>query len=247
MSISGTYNFNPDVGEILEEAYERAGVDMRTSNHVTTALRSLNLLALEWQNKGINLWTVDEQTISSATITDGTAEYDLDINTIGIIHAVIRTGTSTNQSDLTIERMSATEYANITDKNTEGRPLQYWFRRVGVKSGTSGGTDVAPKIRFYPIPDKTNEYTFVYWRMRRIADMNGRIDNTVDVPDRFIPALISGLALKLYQKQPHETRDRAILQDLKETYAGDWMEAAEEDREKVDFRVVPDMRGYRIY
>jgi len=247
MAISGTYAFNPDVGEILEEAYERAGVDMRTGNHVKTALRSLNLIALEWANKGINLWTIDEQTISAATITDGTAEYDLDINTIGIIDAVIRTGHGTSsQTDLSLTRMSASEYANIVDKKTEGRPLQYWFRRTGVKGGTSGGSDEAPSVVLWPVPDQTSVYTFVYWRMRRIADMNGRIDNTVDVPDRFIPALISALALKLYEKQPLDLRRADEIQRLERRAMETWNEAAEEDREKVDFMVTPDLSGYRI-
>lgn len=245
MSISGTYTFNPDVGEILEEAYERAGVDMRTGNHVRTAIRSLNLIALEWANKGINLWTIDEQTISAATITDGTAEYDIDINTIGIIDAVIRTGHGTsNQTDIPMSRISASEYAGIVDKKSEGMPLQYWFRRKGVKGGTSGGSDVSPSVVFWPVPDQTSIYTFVYWRMRRIADMNGRIDNTVDVPDRFIPALISDLARHLYQKQPIDLRKPDVMASLETKFQMDWNDAAEEDREKVDFMIKPDMSGY---
>jgi len=246
MATTGTTNFNPDVAEIMEEAFERAGTDMRNSNHVKSARRSLNLIALEWQNAGLNLWTVDEQSIPSSSIVAGTAEYDLGMDTIGIIEAAIRTddGVSGSQSDLTVSKLSTTEYAQITDKLTQGRPVQYWFRRTGVDGGSSTGADVTPKVRFYPIPDETDKYTFVYWRMRRIQDMDGSITNTVDVPSRFIPALISCLALHLYEKLPPDQTNGLKARRLLDKKLEDWALATEEDREKVDFFIKPDLSAY---
>lgn len=128
---------------------------------------------------------------------------------------------------------------------TEGKPLQYWFNRIGVKGGSAGGSDVNPTVTFWPVPDLDNTYTFVYWRMRRIADVGGRISNTVDVPDRFIPALISALAWHMYEKMPPGEIRPDKMDRLERKKESDWKEAAEEDRDKVDFYIHPDMSGYR--
>tara|TARA_R110002020_G_scaffold37165_9_gene112288 strand:+ start:770 stop:1504 length:735 start_codon:yes stop_codon:yes gene_type:complete len=244
MAITGTYNFNPNVGEIMEEAFERAGANLESGNHVQSARRSLNLIALEWQNKGVNLWTVDEAVIAASSIGPGNASYNLDINTIGILDAVIRTdhGDSSLQRDLTISRMSSSTYSQITDKLSTGRPLQYWFRRIGVKGGSSGGSDIPPTVTFWPVPDELNKYTFVYWRMRRIADMDGNISNTVDVPDRFIPALISNLAYAMACKIP-ASMGRVPMLEAKMNK--DWIEATEEDRDKEDMFITPNLSAYR--
>lgn len=244
MATTGTYTFNPDLGEIMEEAFERAGAELKTANDIKTARRSLNYIALEWQNKGINLWTLDEQSISSSTIVASTATYDIDINTIGILDAVIRTddGDADLQSDLPIEMITNSEYSQIPNKLTTGRPLQYMFKRIGVKSGTSGGADVDPTVTFWPVPDESSKYTFVYWRMRRIQDAGTNVSNTMDVPDRFIPALTSALAWHIATKKPSSAGRIPMLKDKKEE---DWIEAVGEDRERVNFYIRPDMSAYR--
>jgi hypothetical protein len=243
MAIAGTYAFNPDLGEIMEEAFERAGAEFSNANHIRSARRSLNLITLEWQNKGINLWTIEEQSIPAASIIAGTATYDLDINTIGILDAVIRrdAGVASLQSDITVTEMTSTTYSQLTDKLTEGRPLQYWFHRIGIKGGTTGGADVNPTVTFWPVPELTNEYTFVYWRMRRISDVGTSIGNTVDVPDRFIPALISDLALHMAEKIPSA---QGRIPFLRDRFSRDWEDAANEDRNKADLLIHPDMSAY---
>ncbi len=241
MAITDTYTFNPDLGEIMEEAFERVGVEFNDANDIRTARRSLNYIALEWQNKGINLWTIEEATALS--MVADTANYTVDINTISILDAIIRTddGDANLQRDLTCTRMSWTTYSQITNKLSTGRPLQYWFQRTGIKGGTSGGSDQAAQITLWPVPDVSSTYSFVYWRMKRIADMGNDIGNTVQVPDRFIPALTSALAVAIRRKKPTAPSD---MQELMMKEALDWKEASEEDRVKEDFFLIPDLSAY---
>ena len=243
MAIADTYTFNPDLGEIMEEAFERAGVTLDNANDIRTARRSLNYISLQWQNKGINLWTVDEQSISSSTIVEGTAEYDIDINTISILDAVIRTdhGDVSLQSDLSVSRISESTYSQIVNKLTQGRPLQYWFQRKGIKGGTAAGTDQVPTITLWPVPDVSSKYTFVYWRMKRISDMGNDIGNTVQVPDRFIPALTSALALAIAKKKPSAS---GRVPQLELDAQKDWTDATDEDRDKSDLFILPNMSAY---
>jgi len=247
MAIAATYTFNPDLSEMMEEAFERAGIEFNNAAHIKSARRSLNLIALKWQNKGLNLWTIEEKSITAATIVAGTATYDIDIDTIGILDAIIRTnaGDTSLQSDLTLTRMSSSLYATIANKLTSGRPVQYWFHRKGIKGGTSGGADVNPTITFWPIPETSSKYTFVYWRMRRISDTGGPLTNTMDVPDRFIPALISALAYALACKLPGQEFKMPLLDKLEREADKDWQDAADEDRVKVDFKAFPDLTAYR--
>jgi len=241
MAITDTYIFNPDLGEIMEEAFERAGVEFNDANDIKTARRSLNYIALEWQNKGINLWTVEEAT--ALTMVAGTSTYTVDIDTISILDAVIRTddGDADLQRDLTCTRMGETTYSQITNKLTTGRPLQYWFQRTGIKGGTSAGTDQAAQVTLWPVPNLSSTYKFVYWRMKRIADMGNDIGNTVQVPDRFIPALTSALALAVRRKKPMSPVQTI---ELEAKAAEDWNDAASEDRVKEDFYVLPDLSAY---
>ena len=203
MAISTTTSFNPDLLDLAEEAAEISGFELRSGNDIRTARRSLNYLLLEWANKGINLWTLDEQTISSATVAAGTATYDIDIDTISILDAVVRTnsGSATSQSDTTLERISSTTYSQIPNKLTQGRPSQFWFNRVGIKDVTSG-TNRPGTITLFPVPDQSNVYEIVYWRMRRMADAGVAGNTTAEVPERFLPALAVGLAMKLAMKKP---------------------------------------------
>jgi hypothetical protein len=223
MATSGTATFNLDINEIIEEAYERAGLGRAFSgNDYRTARRSLNLLGQDFANRGINLWTIEDTTLS---LTSGTASYTLPADTVSILDHSIRTGTGTSQSDLTITRMSLGEYAGISSKNTQGRPVKIYIERLRD----------APQITVWPVPDN-NTYTLVYYRIRRIEDSAAGANNQYDAPTRFLPAIISGLAYQLALKNPSVT-DRITL--LKQVYEEDFNLAATEDRDRSDFRIVP--------
>lgn len=245
MAISDTYTFNPDVGDLAEEAFERAGLEFRTGNDMRTVRRSLNYLTLEWQNKGINLWTIDEVTIPSSTIVKGTHTYDIDINTISILDAVIRTdGGTSDQTDISIDRISGSTYSRIPKKKDEGRPVQFWFQRVGIRQAGAAGADQVPKVTLWPTPDESNKYEFVYWRMKRIADSDGTANVTMQIPAPFLPALVAGLAYQVALKRP-EALQRVPM--LKQMYEEVLEQAFEEGRTKEDMYLAPDLSAYINY
>lgn len=252
MALSGTYSFNPDIGELAEEAFERAGLEFQTANDMRTVRRSLNYLTLEWQNKGINLWTIDQVTIPSSTIVQGTDTYDIDIDTLAILDAVVRTDSGTsNQSDITIERISSSTYSRIPNKTTQGRPTQFWFQRVGIRDvdGTVTGDTVTPinrlsKITLWPVPDESNKYELIYWRTKRIADSNGTADTTMEVPALFLPALVAGLAYQIALKKPQAIQRVPLL---KQIYEEVLEQAFEEGRTKEDMYIMPDLSAYTNY
>lgn len=231
MTTSGTATFNLDLNEIFEEAFERCGTELRTGYQFRTARRSLNLLTIEWANRGVNLWTIEEGNIPMVT---GQAIYDLPVDTIDLIEHVIRTGSGQNQQDISITRISVSTYATIPDKNATGQPIQVWVDR---QSGATTPTGVNyPKIHVWPTPNNPgNQYTFVYWRLKRINDAGGGV-NTMDIPFRFYNCLIAGLSYYLSAKIPGaEGRVAALKQDYEEQ----WRLASEEDREKAAIRFVP--------
>jgi hypothetical protein len=231
MTTTNTTSFNPDVNEIIEEAFERCGVEARTGYHFRTARRSLNLLTIEWANRGVNLWTIEEGTVA---LTAGTIQYDLPDDTIDLVEQVIRTGTGSSQSDLSVTRISVSTYATIPNKNATGRPIQIYIDR---RSGSSTSTEsFPPRINLYPAPDTANTYTLVYYRLKRINDVGDGV-NTTAIPFRFYNCLIAGLAYYLSMKVPGaETRSATLKQD----YAEQWTLASEEDREKASIRIVPE-------
>ena len=252
MAISGTYTFNPDITEIVEEAYERAGLELRSGYDLKTARRSMNLLCLEWQNRGLNLWTIDEgkvgETSAGAALTTnylkkGTASYNLDVATTGLLDIVLRTDDTdtTLQSDYHMSRISQPTYATIPNKLSEGRPLQYYLQRKEILGAGDAGADQKSVVTLWPVPDLDSKYKLVYWRVKRIADAGDDSSNTVQVPDRFMPALISGLAYHIAMKRP-EVSDRAMM--LKQVYEEQFQLAAEEDRVKTSARFVPYIPGY---
>jgi hypothetical protein len=231
VTTSGTATFNLDLNEIFEEAFERCGTELRTGYQFRTARRSLNLLTIEWANRGVNLWTIEEGSIPMVT---GQAIYDLPVDTIDLIEHVIRKGTGQNQQDISITRISVSTYATIPDKNATGQPIQVWVDR---QSGATTPTGVNyPKIHVWPTPNNPgNQYTFVYWRLKRISDAGGGV-NTMDIPFRFYNCLIAGLSYYLSAKIPGaEGRVAALKQDYEEQ----WRLASEEDREKAAIRFVP--------
>lgn len=241
MALAATFDFNPDIAEMAEEAFELCGLEIRSGNDLRTVRRSLNYLSLEWQNKGLNLWTIEEKEITAATIVAGTHTYDIDVDTISILDAVLRTNDADTslQSDIVITRISQTTYAQLPNKLTSGRPYQYWFNRIGVKDDTSS-TDRPPTITFWPVPDESSKYTFVYWRMRRMSDVGISAANTMDLPDRFLPAMRMGLAYYIAMKKAP-----GRMSMLKEQYMELFEDAIGEDREKADFTIKPDLTAYR--
>ena len=143
MAVTGTTDFNLDFTELAEEAWERAGREMRSGYDLRTARRSMNLMTIEWQNRGINMWTIDEGYIN---LVQGQSEYDLPADTIDLLEQVIRTGQGnvSTQADLTITRISVSTYATIPNKLTQARPIQVWVRRLRDN----------PKVVVWPVPDQ---------------------------------------------------------------------------------------------
>ncbi len=243
MATSGTYGFNPDISELVEEAYERAGLEMRTGYDLRTARRSLNFLMLEWQNRGINLWTVDLFD-TPIDLVKGVATYDIDIDTIALLDLMLRTndGNVNTQTDFHMSRISQPSYSNIPSKLNEGQPLQYVYNRIGVQDYTPvTNADLKSTITVWPTPDTSAKYKIYYYRIRRIADVGSDASNTMDVPDRFLPCLVAGLAYQLATKKP-EAFSRIPM--LKSMYEELFKEAADEDRVKVSARFVPDTLNY---
>lgn len=224
MTTSGTTAFNLDFSEIAEEAWERAGREMRSGYDLRTARRSMNLLTIEWQNRGLNMWTFEQGT---QVLTPGTATYPLPADTIDLLDHVIRTGSGTTQADLAVSRISVSTYATIPNKNNTGRPIQLYVQRLRD----------APQVTVWPVPDSTQPYTLVYWRMRRIQDAGNGVE-TPDVQFRFLPCLVAGLAYYIAMKEP-ALADRIPM--LKAAYDEQFDLAAGEDREKASIRFVPRM------
>ena len=233
MTTSGTSTFNLDLSELVEEAFERCGREMRTGYDLRTARRSLNLLTIEWANRGINLWTIEQGSIPMVT---GQSTYNLPVDTIDLLDTVIRTGTGQNQTDINISRISESTYSTIPNKNAQGRPIQVWINRQSGADYPTTGTN-NPKIVVWPTPNAPgDQYTFVYWRLRRIQD-SGTGVSTQDIPFRFLTCMVAGLAFYLASKLPEMMPDRIMF--LKSEYEQQFQLAADEDREKASIRFVP--------
>ena len=300
MTTTGTTLFNMDFTDIAEEAWERAGREMRSGYDLRTARRSMNLMTIEWQSKGINMWTMEQGIIN---LTPGLSTYALPTDTIDLLEHVIRTGSNTasTQADLTITRISVSTYATIPNKLSQARPIQVWIQRLsgetnptsstlvgaitstdttitlssvvdlagsgfirigsediyytyvtgnvlgGVFRGQNNTTAAAhsngdaiygpqlPAVTVWPTPDNSQQYQFVYYRMRRIQDAGAGIQ-TSDMNFRFLPCVVAGLAYYIAMKVP-ELQGR--LDMLKRVYDEQYALAAQEDREKATLRLVP--------
>lgn len=246
MTTSGTAGFNLDLSDLVEEAFERCGKELRTGYDLRTARRSLNLLTIEWANRGINLWTIEQGQIP---LVQGQVTYDLPSDTVDLLEHVIRTnsGQISNQTDINISRISVSTYATIPNKLTQGRPIQVWVNR---QSGQQVGSNVAipkyPQINVWPSPDQgavgNPFYIFYYWRLKRIYDA-GDGTNVVDIPFRFQNCLVAGLAYMIAVKKPEVDPTRIVA--LKAMYDEAWDFASAEDREKAPDRFVPRTTFYR--
>jgi hypothetical protein len=211
MATSGTTVFNPDLLEIIEEAYEQAGMELRGGYQLATARRSLDLLLLEWANRGIHMWAMDNGTVA---LVDGTTNYNLPTDTVDLLQVYVTAGST----DYQLRRIDVSTYSNLSTKTTEARPTMYFINRVET-----------PVIYLYPTPDQS--YTLNYWRMRRLED-TGDFTNTADVNYKFLPALISGLAFHLACKNRNNEVTRASIGEIKAEYDRQFIMATEEDRDR---------------
>jgi len=213
----------PDLPEIFEEAFERAGLSLQTGYDLKTARRSFNLLTLEWQNRGLNLWTINAGT---QALTAGTATYTLPTGTIDIIEQQIRTGTGTNQVDTDVQRISVSTYAKTSAKNTQGKPSQVFVQRLATST----------TVTLWPVPDSAATYTLAYYYLLGIDGLASGVTGTAGVPPRFIPCLVTGLAYYIAMKKP-EVANRVA--PLKQEYEFQFELAANEDTESSALKFVP--------
>jgi hypothetical protein len=221
MATSGSTDFELDVADYIEEAFERCGLEVRTGYDLKTAKRSLNLMLADWANRGLNQWTIAQR---SLTLTANDGEYNLGTDVIDVLGVVIRV----SNTDYSLERLSRDEYLTIPTKTTSGRPNQFFLDR-----------QLTPNLKVWPVPDSSTTYTVYYDALTRMDDADTFV-NTMDMPFRFYPCLAAGLAYYLsLKKSPQRT------QMLKAIYEEEFQRAAEEDRDRASFNVVPKFSYYR--
>ena len=225
MATSGTTAFNLDLSDILEEAYELCGLKMSSGYDYKTARRGLDLLFLEWQNKGLNLFSVETGT---QTLTQGTISYDLSSNVLEVIEAFIRTdsGDTTKQSDQTLRRISVSEYSHIANKLSQGKPSLFHLDK-----GHANST-----IKLWSSPDGEATYTLVYYYIKKIEDTGTLASNTAAIPTRYLPCLTYGLAYNIACKNNEALAKVPMIQ---QRYNELWNEVADADRERAAVRFVP--------
>jgi len=221
MTTSGSRDFNLDVGEIIEEAYERCGLEVRTGYDAKTARRSLNLMFAEWANRGLNLWTVNQGTI---TLTQGQAQETLTSDVVDVLEMVLRR----DNTDYEIERISRGEYLTLPNKTTQGRPSQFYFDR-----------QIDPVINLWSVPENSTDQ-IIYYYVRRIEDADALV-NTTDMPFRFYPCMVAGLAYYMSMKRAPE---RSQL--LKVVYEEEFQRAADEDEGRTPLKLQPSIQYLRV-
>jgi hypothetical protein len=217
MATSGTKTFSIDTGELIEEAYELAGLELRTSYDAQTARRSLNIMFADWANRGINLWTVAQVTLD---LVESTASYTLNAYDIDVLDAVIRR----DSTDISIDRISRSEYLGIPTKTTEGRPSQFYVERLDT-----------PKLHLWPTPENSTD-KFISYRIQRIDDVTASAEDQ-EVPSRFIPPMVNGLAYQVAMK-----KNPQMAGVLKVEYEESFARAADEDRDRASIHITPRIR-----
>lgn len=227
MATSGTTLFNPDILECVEEAYERAGLELRSGYDLKTARRSLNFILSEWANRGLNLWTVQSGTLvlvpgqKTYTSADG-----LPADAVDYIEHVCRTTSGGIPTDISLNRISVSTYANIPTKDQTGRPYQIYVNRA----------TNSPQITLWPVPDSSTTYTLAYWYLKRIDDATNPGSQTLEVPFRFYNALVAALAYHIALKKPEAQERISMLKSLADEA---FQLAADEDRDRSSDRFVP--------
>ena len=224
MPTSGTVAFNLDILDLIEEAYDMVGMEVRGGYDLKTARRSLDMLMREWGNRGINMWTLKQ---FSVPIPAEAGTIALPTETIDLLDAVWRTGEDLSQNDQTMTRLGGSQWMQMANKQERGTPSQYYVHRTQ-----------PPTLHLWPTPEESG--TFIGWGLRTIEDA-GTYTNTADIPPRFLPALVSGLAYYLAIKSPNAA-DRIPM--LQAEYERQYTLAAEEDRDRSSFFMVPDMSSY---
>lgn len=198
MATSGTRTFTLTAADAIEEAYELAGLEYRTGYDGVTARRSMNIMFADWSNRGIQIWEVEQVSLD---LVQGTTTYDLNQYDIDVLDAVIRRTESGIQTDFQIDRIDRGDYLDIPNKETQARVTQYYVERT-----------ITPKLYVWPAPENSTD-KFVSYRWKRIQDISASVDD-VDVPSRFLPCLVTGLAFNLaLKKNPEKV---GLLQPLYE-------------------------------
>ena len=230
MATSGSKDFELDVADYVEEAFERCGLELRTGYDLKSAQRSLNLLLAEWANRGLNQWTIREKTI--AMVKDS-ASYTIDsVNptaTIDVLDVFIRETLQGTTTDVPLSRMSRAEYSHVATKSTTGKPNQYFIDK-----------QLSPTITVWPVPDKNSTYTVYLNVLSRMDDADVGA-NTLDVPFRFYPCLAAGLAYYIALKRAPEK-----VPLLKQLYEEEVLRALSQDEPRSSFRIAPDIRNYDV-
>tara|TARA_A100000172_G_scaffold23165_1_gene13315 strand:- start:1890 stop:2585 length:696 start_codon:yes stop_codon:yes gene_type:complete len=230
MALSGSKNFELDVADYIEEAFERCGLELRTAYDLKTARRSLNLLLAEWANRGLNQWTIQEKTIS---MVKDTTSYNVDSTNstaaIDVLDGFLRQTINSENSDIQMTRLSRSEYASVPNKSTTGTPLQFFVDK-----------QISPTISVYPAPDASSTYTVHLNVLTRMDDVDAATD-TLQLPFRFYPCLAAGLAYYLSIKK---SPDRTGL--LKQIYEEEFQRALEADEDRASLSITPDIASYNI-
>ena len=230
MATSNSKNFEPDVAEYIEEAFERCGIELRTGYDLKTATRSLNLMLAEWANRGLNQWTITEKTV--ALVKDD-GEYNIDSTNatapIDVLDAFVRETVGSEVTDLPLTKLSRAEYSHIATKSTTGKPRQIFVDK-----------QITPTITLWPVPDKSDTYT-VYMNVLTRMDDADTATNTLDLPFRFYPCLTAGLAYYMSLKRAPE---RTGI--LKQLYEEEFSRAMTQDEDRASFRIEPSTRSYDI-
>jgi len=221
MTTSGSRDFNLDVGEVIEEAYERCGLEVRTGYDAKTARRSMNLMFADWANRGLNLWTVKE---ANFTVTQGTSSYSLAADVVDVLEVVIRR----SSTDFEVQRISRSDYATVPNKTTQGRPSQYYLDR-----------QITPVMYLWSTPENSTDQVRYYY-VRRIEDADTLV-NTTDMPFRFYPCMVAGLAYYMAMKR---APDR--IQMLKSVYEEEFQRAADEDQGRTPLKLQPSLSYLRV-
>jgi len=221
MATSDSRDFELDVTDYVEEAFERCGLEVRTGYDLKSAKRSLNLMLAEWANRGLNQWTIKQKT---QALTSGTSAYTLGADVIDVLSVVVRR----SDTDFTMSRISRDTYLNIPTKSTTGRPNQFFLDR-----------QTTPNLKLWPTPDNSTDVLY-YDALVRMDDADTYV-NTLDMPFRFYPCLAAGLAYYISMKRAPNR-----LQMLKAVYEEEFERAMAEDRDRASFNVVPQIQYFRI-
>lgn len=226
MTTSGTYSFSMDIDEVIEEALEMIGGEVTAGHEPKSARRTINLLLNDWQNRGINLWSVDT---TAVTVTTSVTSFDLSSETLDVLEGVVRrTANNGTPSDLTLTRISMQEYLQLPNKSQTGRPSQF-----AVRSSNHTGT---PTVFLWPIPENSTDQIH-FERIKYLEDVDKSHTQTPDISRRFYPALTAGVAYEMGVKRPNVATERLTL--LKTDYEAKLQRAMEEDRERVSMFFKP--------